>query len=213
MKHAKRMLAVLLTLALGLSLGVPAFAAEAPVYGGPYAPIITKKPIMHDGTYYIGDTLIFEVEAELPEGVDGELSYAWSYRNMNKSNYIPVATGSRLELTITKDMTEPLRLYDGLFVRVDITNNYIDENGEEQTAYRRHENSYSIHLGRKTQWWQWVILVLLSPVLLPLVLAFFILGPIIGSFAFLAWIGQIISIVAAIFIPVWILNLLGLISQ
>jgi len=76
MKHIKRALCAALCLALCCAMGVFAAAEEA---ADPYAPVITQQPqrlkfVLNNGT----DSVIFlEVQARLPDGVKGEISYAW----------------------------------------------------------------------------------------------------------------------------------------
>ena len=90
----KRIFSILLVLMLTLSLPTPAIAKL-----DPHSPIITKAP---QSLLFIksGNTLISEMEAELKEGCEGELSYAWYvYQNSNQEADL-VITGPKLKLNI-----------------------------------------------------------------------------------------------------------------
>jgi len=74
MKVAKRFLSVLLCLLLGMAVMVPAVAQE----GGSTAPIITRQP--KNRIYVtVGQPFTLNVEAKLPEGVEGTLIYKCSF--------------------------------------------------------------------------------------------------------------------------------------
>jgi len=126
MKTTKCLFSILLALALGLSLLVPAMAERHP-----YTPVITARP---QRLYFakVGDTLTLEIEAECPEGFEGELSYVWfvgqiTCDNRNYPTFIFNATGQKLELKIEKDMYQRSSC---LYISSDITVTYINGNGE-----------------------------------------------------------------------------------
>jgi len=208
MKLTKRILCIALTLALGLAaLALPA-AADSP---DPYAPIITKAPDFPDAIDE-GNTLILEIEAELPDGVEGELSYFWYWNIYEWNSYVPGpprATGPRLELLIT-DQTYYIKNNRYVIeINVLVTNTYTDGSGVEQTA--------RTWLGKEIQvnrvyddiaWWEWLLLplaVIALPIILPLALIFS--GPFV-------WGGLLLwgSVPAMLMIaPVkWILGLFGI---
>jgi len=119
MKLTKRALALALALILALALALPAMAEEP---DDPNVPILTwvqSNPTDFDNRIAVGETLVLEVAATLPEGVDGELSIEWFV------NDALAATGPTLELEIE---------FITYHVQVVVTNTYIDEDGEEQTA-------------------------------------------------------------------------------
>ena len=151
MKAMKRVFCIALVLALGLALLIPAMAAGT---GGPYAPVF-KRLILTPSVVFVGDTLTVEVRAEVPPGVDGELSYTWYdfpiYSNVSDRD--PIATGpeSKIELLMTEDM---LNKSSGVYnyIYVVITNTYADENGEVRTAYWVGGTSFSV--SPDPQWWE-----------------------------------------------------------
>jgi len=109
------------------------FALHAGAAGDPaYAPIITKQP-KEQVTIFTGKDLVLDVEAELPDGVEGTLSYEWYYRN-DEVGRKEVGTGAKLVFPITKDIV-PNRYtqLEHKFFAV-VTNTYIDAEGQEQTA-------------------------------------------------------------------------------
>jgi len=131
MKHPKRVLSLLLALALGLALCVPAFAVEP---ADPNAPIITKQP---KGLFIlaVGQELKLEIKAQLPEGSEGTLSIAWyDYDWQPGDETPPIATGEIMSITITEDM---LSIADGMpfwfaqFCAV-ATHTYVDADETEQ---------------------------------------------------------------------------------
>jgi len=195
MMQTKRILAIVLALALGLAVMVPAFAAE-PVYGGPYAPIITMQPDVLDRVT-VGDTLIVEIEAVLPDGVTGELSYNWQWGMFPilQYPYEPIATGPKLELTVDRDT-----VVHAFYVCVAVLNTYIDENSEEQIAYTTAYfplNTYQIEEhDDEMAWWEWLLIIPLAPFIIPFAL--------IGALIFgMGWVGPLL-------IP---LGLLGVVSR
>ena len=130
MKMTKRLLGVGLVLVLALGLFVPAGATEAP---NPNAPVITRQPSVRPITF-AGDPLVLEIQAELPEGVEGELSFAWFVEGREE----PIATGARVTIpTLTEEVVYFLRhesVVLDLRIYVVVTNTYVDDDGEEQTA-------------------------------------------------------------------------------
>jgi len=184
MKTVKRILSILLSLALGLAFALPAGAAE-PVKGGPFAPIITKEPAVTNEPslsilrmFRVGDTIILETEADLPEGADGELSYAWyDYAYPDFVRGEPLATGQRVELVLTNDMVDTLG--SGIsfcYLRLVVSNTYVDENSEGQIACETRD--IYIEAFPQIPWWGWIIAIPLLPAMLT-----FGLGG--GAFAFL----------------------------
>lgn len=141
MKHTKRLLAVLLSLLLSLALLAPAVSAvDAP---DPNAPILTKQP---EATYYlkVGNALTLELEAELPAGVTGDISYAWytynwAYHHEHGGEmYEAIAVGPTLEtpvLTWTDLLIDILSSGESTRYYAVAVNTYIDENDETQIAY------------------------------------------------------------------------------
>jgi len=125
MKTTKRLLSLLLALALGLALCVPAFAADE---ADPYAPIITKQPIEYI-TVREGKKLVLEITAKLPDGIQGKLSYDWFTEFGSEA----IASGARASIPITRDMLYGMTGFTYYF-NVVVTNTYTDDNGEEQTA-------------------------------------------------------------------------------
>ena len=72
MKITKRVLAILLALALGLALLAPAaFAEDAK------PPVFTKVMAAGLKELRAGETIVLEAGAKLPNGVDAELKYQW----------------------------------------------------------------------------------------------------------------------------------------
>jgi len=128
MKHTKRVLSIALVLALALALILPATASEAP---NPNAPIITRQPNHVFPTSSIlvrtGRSFELEVQARLPDGVTGELSFEW----FEVGNDEPVATGPRAVFQI--GMNGSIVTNDISFYAV-VTNTYLDGDGNEQTA-------------------------------------------------------------------------------
>jgi len=119
MKTTKRVLSILLAILLGLALLAPmASAAGDPAY----APIITKQP-KASVTVLTTKDLVLEVEAKLPDGVQGTLSYEW-YRDGRKVD----GNGAKLVYR-----SGGIASHDSRFWAV-ITNTYIDDEGQEQTA-------------------------------------------------------------------------------
>jgi len=122
MKTTKRVLSIALTLLLGFALLAPGVMAEA----NPNAPIVIAAP-PEEIRRNIGETLVLEVEAKLPEGVQGELSYEWSTTYNPFAE--PIGAGPKLTWTIPEDAGT----YHVFSVK--ITNTYVDGEGETQTAF------------------------------------------------------------------------------
>jgi len=147
---AKRVLSILLAMALGLGLLVPAFAMEDELPGEAfaaqeqsYAPIITKQPSARaNGSY----SITLEVEACLPEGVTGELQYRWYFYKSMFSSYIVATQASavidierttidnycNLEDVVSHLLAEPVYY-------AEITNVYEDDEGNIVSARTRSE--------------------------------------------------------------------------
>ena len=70
MKHTKKLLALLLALALGFTLALPAFAEDEP---NPAMPVITVQPV--GGRVKAGQEFKFSVEAHIPNG--DEIGFRW----------------------------------------------------------------------------------------------------------------------------------------
>ena len=91
----KRILAVLITLTLGLALLAPAALASEAV--DPNAPIITRQPSV-PAIVRIGRTLTLELQAQLPEGAQGELSVVWHGFGSSAINDTIVADGASVTI-------------------------------------------------------------------------------------------------------------------
>jgi hypothetical protein len=148
MKTTKRVLSVLLALALGVALVVSAGAIW--ILNAPYAPIITLLPQMPD-IINVGDKLILEVEAELPEGVDGELSYAWYKHFDPPAHNNPISTESKLELTVTSNMLTRIGSSYYFPLTVVAINTYTNENNEVRFAYACED--WKINVNYEGPWW------------------------------------------------------------
>ena len=128
MKQTKRVLCAVLTLALALALFAPAVSAA-----DPYAPVITKQPGL---TRWIrsGRTLALEVQAKLPDGIQGELSVAWYISGQAQ----PIATGAKTSVPTSSlgGYTELGQYVPGgsFVIYAVVTNTYTDGGGQTQTA-------------------------------------------------------------------------------
>ena len=185
MKKTKRILTVLLTLALGLTLLVPVAAAGT---SDPYAPIITKEP-KSPMDVYVGDTITLEIGAKVPDGIDGELSYVWKYAGE------VLGTEPKLDLVITEAMGKNTFTYIWVYV----TNTYTDENGEMQT--NTVSRSPSFHAKQPLQWWEIPLAIISAPLWIPLLPGMLIFGLGGGIFAIpvallggINWLLQLIGI-------------------
>jgi len=176
MKITKRVLAVALALALGLALLMPALAAD------PNAPVITKQWRIYSNVY-VGETIAFEIEAKLPSGVDGELSYAWKLGPWGSNTYYAEGTGPRFEITFTEDMLSEigfLSSYGHLSLSVVITNTFEDSNGDEKTASITQSMSMQVNT---VSWWELILALPLNIILLPMgILGLGFVGPLILPF-------------------------------
>ena len=149
MTLTKRILCIALTLALGLALFAPGVSAA----DDPNAPVITQ-PLPTAQVYTrVGLNLRLNVRAQLPEGVEGTLSYAWWYEESGRDNtwtQIASATDENLVMKMTMDMlfTDQKRVinHERVF-RVVVTNTYIDEAGNEQTASATSETTVTLLFG------------------------------------------------------------------
>jgi len=173
MKTTKRILSLLLALALGLALLVPAMAADE----DPYAPIITKQFTV-PSSIRTSDTLVLEIEAELPQGVTGELSYAWYDLSWGTRQTL-IGSGPKLEL----DMK-----YAGIVtIGCRVTNTYMDGNNEEQAAHTWQSEDINLDF----YWWEIAVFVLFLPIL-PIAMfgpwgMMFLVPFILPLLPFLAW--------------------------
>jgi len=91
MKHAKRILAVFLTLALALSFALPTTAA---VDWNEF--IITKQPLGHGIQH--GNRLTLSVEVAVPAGV--EVEYQW-YRQLESGEDAPIEGANKPTLNLS----------------------------------------------------------------------------------------------------------------
>ena len=141
----KRALCVLLSMVLGLMLLIPAAAANEAT--DPYAPIIMKQPNqpMNEKFVQAGKNLKLEVQAQLPEGIVGTLSYAWYDFNWQPGSLAqPVATDAKAVIPTTKNMltdynADAYEKMKGGFATtykycVVVTNTYVDAEGQEQAV-------------------------------------------------------------------------------
>ena len=150
MKMTKRILCIVLTFTMGLALLIPT-AATTPT--DPNAPIITKQPKTSQIVIRDGKDVKLEVEACLPDGVEGTLSYAWyDYDWQPGDTTTPVATGAKttvravcpFEKAMNEQRWDIIIGVGGLDLPavpycVVVTNTYT-EGGVEKTAYTKSEN-------------------------------------------------------------------------
>ena len=101
MKTTKRVLAVLLALALGLGLFAPMAAAEEQRITTLFTKRMSPFTVLKTG-----DIVTFAPEAKLPEGVDAELQYQWYYGPWNTFD-TPLE-----ELYILEGETEPQYIHN-----------------------------------------------------------------------------------------------------
>jgi len=134
MKTTKRIISITIALVLGLTLLVPAMAAQ-PV--DPNAPIITKLHARHIS----GTTVALAVEAKLPEGATGELSYHWYlYENMFSSKFVAEGANPTVEIARrpVRDHWDFSQAVESFLATatyyVVVTNTYTDDEGNTQTA-------------------------------------------------------------------------------
>jgi len=111
MKTTKRVLAVLLALALGLALFAPMAAAADPVITG-----VTPK----NAVARIGQSITFTVEAQLPEGAEGPLTYQWYQQIGGEWQAIAGAT--------TKSLTVTAKVEDYISAMFDESGTYVSLN-------------------------------------------------------------------------------------
>ena len=102
MKHTKKLLALLLVLALGAGLAVPALAA------GDAMPVITKQPqsvtveAIDDGIGFgLTGPMNLSVEATIPNS--GEVGYQWYYQGENGDNFRKCESGEEASYTTTAE--------------------------------------------------------------------------------------------------------------
>ena len=148
MKTTKRVLGIVLALAMVLTLALPAGAADTP---HPMAPVITKEPAlalslsqrMTEAETFItvGTPFSFSaVEAELPDGVTGTLEYQW-YQNS-----LPIVGANGPELTVSITLEDVKARIVSTFVSgasyyVEVINRYV-EDGQEKTAVTTSQELY-----------------------------------------------------------------------
>ena len=129
MKVIKRFLGIALAFVLALGLFVPAVAVEAGETN-PMAPIITHQPNagLRIIAARVGSDITLRVRAALPEGVEGELSFAWFQYGYDE----PFATGAQATIEFSMELRE---VHFGLLsFYVVVTNTYLDDEGQEQTV-------------------------------------------------------------------------------
>jgi len=125
MKTTKRVLSIALACVIALALFVPAIATET---ANPNAPIITRQPNRPARPYVrAGNNLDLSVQAVLPQGVEGALSFEW----FELGNDEPIATGASVLIPTSRDMVTITSSINWYIYAV-ITNTYIDEDGVEQ---------------------------------------------------------------------------------
>jgi len=146
MALTKRLLSVALAVLLGLAALAPGVMAE----DDPYAPIITKQP-KASVTVFVGKTLVLEVEAELSDGVEGTLSYAW-YSYSNQYGTRKIGNSANLVLPITDDMFDTFGESEKHSIYAVVTNTYVDEEGQEQTASTESDPSSVTMVKRFGDW-------------------------------------------------------------
>jgi len=152
MKITKRLLSIALALVLGLGLLVPAFAAAEI---DPNAPIILRQP--NEAAFlFIGDTLRLTVEARLPQGSEGTLSFAWYYYEPEfDEEPKAIGAGQNLTLAITHDFfygdatPEERAMYAGKIYHfyVVVTNDFTDEDGQLQSVPVQSESAEVVCAG------------------------------------------------------------------
>ena len=143
----KRFLSIALAVMLGVAVLMPGVSADGVMMGGPNAPIITKQPanyyfpdsISNLTSHYVqaGNAFQLDVEAVLPEGSQGELSYAWyGYNWQPGDTKAPVATGASVSLPTTEDMVlkEPRTPNTTYNFCVVVTNTWFDDEQVQHTA-------------------------------------------------------------------------------
>jgi len=139
MKYIKQILAITLALAMGLALLIPAMAATEV---DPNAPVITRQP--SGPTMIVANrTIVLEVAAELPTGIQGELSVAWYARATTREDPAEqIATGARAEISSSSlGLVFESEIFDDIFmpggeyeIYAVVTNTYIDMEGQERQA-------------------------------------------------------------------------------
>ena len=143
MKTTKRVLSIALALLLGLAVLAPMASAA----DDPNAPVITKQPCNpynRSATLFLqaGNAFHLEVEAALPEGSQGTLSYAWYDYNWQPGDTSPpVATGASVDIHTTEDtvIAGGVRLSFATIIDycVVATNTWLDDEQVQQSASRR----------------------------------------------------------------------------
>ena len=127
MKTTKRILSIALALVLALVLFVPALAQENDTPPEiDRRPIITREPAP-PASVRVGDVLRLSIEAELPEGDDGELRYEWFVGERTS----PESREPVLEVGAFRPMADDRPV---ISVRVVVTNRWTDDEGRHQRA-------------------------------------------------------------------------------
>ena len=151
MKTTKRVLSVVLVLMLALGISAPAAAQEAEV--NPMAPVITREPNW-PSSVRVGQTIVLDIEAELPPGVEGELSIQW---------ILPGYSSNEPQIQWRAEWRD-LLAHHQLSMSVFVTNTWVDEHDQERTSSVRLTESLNV----RPTWWQYIILVPLSILLTPI---------------------------------------------
>ena len=181
----KRMLSIALVIVLGLALFIPTMAAETEETN-PNAPIITRQPSA-PSLILAGNSLLLEVQAELPEGVEGELSFSWY---MTALFIYPELVGTDAQVEIPASVfiqyTVDVQLFPrgGFNFYVVVTNTFADEYGQEQTASVT-SNEVRLNAAPRTHhiflalWnllgpvWRWFLMPLWIPIATLIAIMFF----------------------------------------
>jgi hypothetical protein len=138
MKTTKRVLGIVLALALTLSLALPAGAVDTP---HPMAPVITKDLSTEISLLKCGEFRTLAVEAVLPNNAEGQLEYQW-YMEISATTAfketVLLEGETRPTLTVSLTLDDYKALGAGTLLThrtywVEITNRYV-EDGEEKTA-------------------------------------------------------------------------------
>jgi len=125
MKHLKRLLCLALVFALCCAVGVFARAEPADAY----KPVITKQPKAIN-LFIVGNNtkIILEVQARLPNDIEGALVYAWYDKDHPEE---PIAFGAKAEIPVVIDFTKVVTSSKTYYVVV--TSMYLDNNEQEKS--------------------------------------------------------------------------------
>jgi len=187
----KKLVSVLLAVLVAAGVFVPAMAAGEAASNAPILTWVHSNPTSPDNRIARGETLVLEISAELPEGSQGELSYKWLAGDSLEKL---VGIGPQLELVIDNELISP-PWNPSIYVRVEVTNTYTDENGEERTITEPW--GMLIHVAPR---FPWTLVELFGKILngIATALVMIVLAPIALSIPVLLWIG---------FLPIFLLNL------